>query len=65
VDEVVVYIAPKLVGGAEAPAAIAGVGRGVMAGAVAVQDLTVARVGPDVRLSGRIGDWEWFAQAIR
>ena len=54
VDEVHAFIAPKLVGGADAPTPIAGLGRAEMSEAFAMDRPTVRQVGEDVYLSGRL-----------
>ncbi len=55
IDEVHVFIAPKLFGGTEAPGPIAGRGFAEMAAASELEDLAVGTIGPDVYLSGRVG----------
>ncbi len=52
VDKVMIYIAPKIAGGREAPGPVGGHGVQVMADAVGVKDLQVCRLGPDVLLTG-------------
>jgi diaminohydroxyphosphoribosylaminopyrimidine deaminase/5-amino-6-(5-phosphoribosylamino)uracil reductase len=52
VDEVVAFIAPKLVGGADAPTPIAGWGVDDMAAARCLLDVTYERVGADVLVRG-------------
>jgi diaminohydroxyphosphoribosylaminopyrimidine deaminase/5-amino-6-(5-phosphoribosylamino)uracil reductase len=54
IDEVHVFIAPKLIGGARAPSSIAGVGLDKIAAALSVQDLELRHIGDDVYLQGRI-----------
>jgi diaminohydroxyphosphoribosylaminopyrimidine deaminase/5-amino-6-(5-phosphoribosylamino)uracil reductase len=54
VDEVHAFIAPKLVGGAEAPTAIAGVGLAEMTQAVMLDEPVISQVGSDVYVSGRV-----------
>lgn len=53
VDEVVAFIAPKIVGGAAAPTAFDGGGFARMADAIALADIRVEQVGDDVCLTGR------------
>ena len=52
VDSVVAFIAPILLGGAEAPAAIGGLGADRVADALRLRDVTVERSGGDVVVSG-------------
>jgi diaminohydroxyphosphoribosylaminopyrimidine deaminase/5-amino-6-(5-phosphoribosylamino)uracil reductase len=54
IDEVHVFIAPKLSGGEKAPSPIGGQGIERMADALSLMDLQVEYVGPDIYLSGRI-----------
>lgn len=54
VDEVHVFIAPKLAGGAEAPSPIAGRGVETISAALAPQDLAVREMAGDIYLHGRI-----------
>ena len=54
IDQVHVYMAPKLTGGADAAGCIGGLGVGAMADAPAFEFDSVVRLGKDVRLSGRI-----------
>jgi diaminohydroxyphosphoribosylaminopyrimidine deaminase/5-amino-6-(5-phosphoribosylamino)uracil reductase len=54
VDRLVVYLAPKLVGGADAPGAIGGVGFGPISEAVPVRIRSVERVGEDVRVEADV-----------
>jgi len=50
-DKVVFYVAPKVVGGADAPGPVAGDGVGLMADAVGLVMDSVEAVGPDVKLT--------------
>ena len=54
IDEVHVFIAPKLCGGGQAPGPIGGQGLERMADALSLADLQVQQVGPDLYLKGRI-----------
>lgn len=58
-DKVVFYVAPKVVGGADAPGPVGGDGVGLMADAVGMSMDSVEVVGPDVKLTayavGRAG----------
>ena len=53
VDEVHVFIAPKIVGGADAPSAVAGNGLAQVGSAFALDSITVEQIGNDVYLRGR------------
>jgi diaminohydroxyphosphoribosylaminopyrimidine deaminase/5-amino-6-(5-phosphoribosylamino)uracil reductase len=55
IDEVHVFIAPKLFGGQQAPSPIAGAGVEQVAGGLALANLHVEAVGGDLYLKGRIG----------
>jgi len=54
IDEVHVFVAPKLVGGAEAPTPVAGHGLGQMSQALLLDEVQVEQVGSDVYLHGRV-----------
>lgn len=51
-DKLVLYIAPKLVGGVAAPGFIGGVGVSLMGEAIVLRDMRVEMVGPDLKLEG-------------
>ncbi len=53
VDRLVVYIAPKLIGGAEAPGPLGGEGVASILDAVPVEIESVDRLGPDIRIVAR------------
>jgi diaminohydroxyphosphoribosylaminopyrimidine deaminase/5-amino-6-(5-phosphoribosylamino)uracil reductase len=55
VDRWVVFIAPKVVGGAQAPSPIGGRGVEHMASALKVSHLRMSRCGPDIRIDGKLG----------
>lgn len=55
VDEVWIFVAPKIAGGAGAKTPVAGEGVERIAKALSVKELSVERVGPDVLLRGKIG----------
>ncbi len=54
VDRVAWFLAPMLIGGAGAPAAIGGTGVAVLADAPRVREMEVERVGEDVLVTGRL-----------
>ncbi|MBL9091049.1 MAG: bifunctional diaminohydroxyphosphoribosylaminopyrimidine deaminase/5-amino-6-(5-phosphoribosylamino)uracil reductase RibD [Planctomycetaceae bacterium] len=54
VDEVHAFIAPKLIGGAQATTPLAGAGLAKMAEARALDDVEIRQLGGDVYLSGRV-----------
>jgi diaminohydroxyphosphoribosylaminopyrimidine deaminase/5-amino-6-(5-phosphoribosylamino)uracil reductase len=54
VDEVHVFIAPKLVGGADAPSAIAGLGLAEMTTALCLRSPRIEVLGDDVYVTGRV-----------
>ncbi len=54
VDEVHAFIAPKLLGGRDAPGPIAGLGVETMSGAVSLNHLAVQRLQQDIYVQGRI-----------
>ena len=55
VDKVQAIIAPIIIGGQDAPAAVAGRGARRMADALRLRDVTVERLGEDVLVTGHIG----------
>jgi len=50
VDEVVVYLAPKLIGGRDAPGALGGAGFAPVSEALDLEIRSIARLGPDVKV---------------
>ena len=52
VNKVTFFIAPKIVGGAEAPSAVAGTGVDAMAEALELEHVTVAQRGKDIEVTG-------------
>jgi len=61
VDEVCVFVAPKLVGGKQAPGAISGRGVTRMKDAFEIKDAEWKQLGDDMVLRGRVGEWDWMA----
>jgi diaminohydroxyphosphoribosylaminopyrimidine deaminase/5-amino-6-(5-phosphoribosylamino)uracil reductase len=57
IDEVHVFIAPKLIGGAQAKLPLAGLGLEKVASALAIGDLEVRHVGEDLYMRGRLTNW--------
>ena len=55
VDKVVIFFAPKLIGGKEAPGMIGGGGVQHLAEAYALHDLTVGLIGKDIFVEGYLG----------
>jgi len=62
VDEVCVFVAPKLVGGKQAPGAISGRGVTRMKDALDIKGARWERLGADMVLRGRVGEWDWMAE---
>jgi diaminohydroxyphosphoribosylaminopyrimidine deaminase/5-amino-6-(5-phosphoribosylamino)uracil reductase len=52
VDKVVAFIAPRIIGGVESPGAVGGHGPDRLADAWTLRDVEVARVGPDLMVTG-------------
>jgi diaminohydroxyphosphoribosylaminopyrimidine deaminase/5-amino-6-(5-phosphoribosylamino)uracil reductase len=52
VDQVLAFVAPKIIGGRHAPTPVGGEGRPFMAEALRVRELDWQRVGPDLAISG-------------
>ncbi len=53
IDRVLAFVAPKLIGGAEAPGPVGGSGRPRMADAVRLEGVEIERLGEDLLVSGR------------
>jgi diaminohydroxyphosphoribosylaminopyrimidine deaminase/5-amino-6-(5-phosphoribosylamino)uracil reductase len=60
VDEVRIFVAPKLVGGKQAPGAISGRGVTRMKDALDIEGARWERLGTDMVLRGRVGEWDWM-----
>ena len=54
IDEVHVFIAPKLIGGADAPSAMAGLGLADMTTSLSLRNLVVEVLSDDVYITGRV-----------
>lgn len=54
VDRVVAFVAPVVVGGAQAPGAVSGRGVAELAQALRLEDVSVHRLGPDVCVEGSV-----------
>ncbi|MDF2791452.1 MAG: 5-amino-6-(5-phosphoribosylamino)uracil reductase [Neobacillus sp.] len=52
IDKVVIYMAPKIIGGNNAPSFLAGAGMDKMKDAVQLTDLSVQQIGPDYKFTG-------------
>ncbi|MFH0911447.1 MAG: bifunctional diaminohydroxyphosphoribosylaminopyrimidine deaminase/5-amino-6-(5-phosphoribosylamino)uracil reductase RibD [Planctomycetota bacterium] len=63
VDEVIVYVAPKILGGEDAPSPVEGEGFARMADALLLTHVVTERVGPDLCLRGRVGEWGWIKES--
>jgi len=57
VNRALAFVAPKLVGGREAPSPIGGLGVATMAEALPLTDVTFRTVGPDLVVEGLLIDW--------
>jgi diaminohydroxyphosphoribosylaminopyrimidine deaminase/5-amino-6-(5-phosphoribosylamino)uracil reductase len=62
IDEVHVFIAPRVVGGGAAPGPLAGTGLASIADALSLADVRVQQVGPDLYVRGRLPPLAWAAQ---
>ena len=52
VNKVSFFIAPKIIGGRDAPTAVQGLGAGTLAEAIELEDIQVTQRGPDVEFTG-------------
>ena len=57
VDRVMVFVSPRLLGSSDALGPVAGPAGRALADAVALADFSCERVGPDVLLQGRVGEF--------
>ena len=53
-DEALVFVSPKVIGGSEAVVAVGGVGRELMRKAATLRNKKIEMIGPDVLISGRV-----------
>lgn len=60
VDEVCVFMTPKVVGGKEAPGAVQGRGVTRMADALELTRVRWENIGADIMLRARVGEWDWM-----
>ena len=59
IDQVLVFIAPKLIGGRAAKSPLGGEGLSKMLDAAILRELKNYRLEGDVIVEGKIGSWEW------
>lgn len=57
VDRVMVFVSPKVLGGAKAFGPVTGPDARTLAEAIQVEDFAVSRVGPDLLIEGRLGEF--------
>ena len=62
VDRVVVFVAPKIVGGIGALSPVGGNGADTMQDALGLHDVVTGRMDTDVMIDGRISTWDWGAR---
>ena len=60
VDYACIFIAPKVVGGRQAPGAVQGRGITRMSEALEIKGARWEAVGPDIYLHGGVGEWDWM-----
>ena len=63
VDRAYVFVAPKIAGGRGALSAVAGQGVERIRDASELRAMYVRKLGPDLLLAGRLGDWAWLEPA--
>jgi diaminohydroxyphosphoribosylaminopyrimidine deaminase/5-amino-6-(5-phosphoribosylamino)uracil reductase len=54
IDKVIFFLAPKLIGGQQAPSAIGGKGFAKLSDAIQLTDLSIKRIGSDIKIEGYI-----------
>lgn len=54
VDKICWFIAPKIIGGSNAPSPVEGGGLGTMAEALQIEDMQISHIGPDILVSGYV-----------
>ena len=57
VDRAMIFVAPRLLGSAGGLGPVAGPGERTLAEGIALEDLEVERIGPDVLIQGRMGEF--------
>jgi len=60
VDEVAVFVAPKLIGGRASNTPVEGEGAASVADALGLVDVRVELVGTDTLIRSRVGEWQWL-----
>ncbi len=60
IDELILFLAPKVAGGEDSPSILGGTGVKDMSEAIPAQDLTVSSSGPDLLIRTRLGEWDWL-----
>ncbi|HEY3320895.1 MAG TPA: bifunctional diaminohydroxyphosphoribosylaminopyrimidine deaminase/5-amino-6-(5-phosphoribosylamino)uracil reductase RibD [Planctomycetota bacterium] len=59
-DRAYIFVAPKIIGGSEAPGPVGGEGAEKISAAQSLSNVSVQTQGGDVLLSGRLGTWDWL-----
>jgi diaminohydroxyphosphoribosylaminopyrimidine deaminase / 5-amino-6-(5-phosphoribosylamino)uracil reductase len=59
IDRALIFISPKIVGGRDAMTPVAGVGLDRMSDAHVLRDIHNYRLGDDLVIEGKLGDWSW------
>jgi diaminohydroxyphosphoribosylaminopyrimidine deaminase/5-amino-6-(5-phosphoribosylamino)uracil reductase len=54
VDKLIYFLAPKIIGGNDAPGAVGGCGVEQLKGALPIRDLTVFQLGNDLAIEGKL-----------
>jgi diaminohydroxyphosphoribosylaminopyrimidine deaminase/5-amino-6-(5-phosphoribosylamino)uracil reductase len=65
IDQVLVFVAPKLCGGRAAKSPVGGEGLAKMLDALILRELSNYRLEGDVIVEGKLGSWEWASPAAR
>lgn len=64
VDEIIAFVAPKIIGGQAAPGAIGGQGLEKMSHAPILSNMAYTQIGDDFMIRGRLGDWKWMRDLL-